>query len=199
MSSVRVLVGTRKGAFILTSDGMRDKWDVSGPHFGGWEIFHFKGSPVDPNRLYVSQTSGWFGQMMQRSNDGGKTFEPVGNKFAYEGTPGTHLWYDGTQHPWEFKRIWHVEPSLSDPDTVYAGAEDRRAFQNDRRRNDMDRTSGSAFREKPSLATRRGRHGSAHHRAGPDQSEAHVHRHFSSRRVPHRRCRRNVGNPSTPD
>lgn len=129
MSSVRVLVGTKKGAFILTSDGKREKWDVSGPHFGGWEMYHLKGSPADPNRIYASQTSGWFGQMMQRSNDGGKTWEPVGNKFAYDGTPGTHLWYDGTQHPWEFKRIWHIEPSLTDPDTVYAGAEDAALFR----------------------------------------------------------------------
>lgn len=128
MSSVRLLVGTRKGAFILTSDGLRTSWDISGPHFAGWEIYHLKGSPVDPNRLYASQTSGWFGQLIQRSNDGGKTWEPVGNKFTYEGTPGTHQWYDGTQHPWEFKRIWHLEPSLTDPDFVYAGAEDAALF-----------------------------------------------------------------------
>ncbi|MFN0073142.1 MAG: WD40/YVTN/BNR-like repeat-containing protein [Chloroflexota bacterium] len=129
MSSVRVLVGTRKGAFILTSDGKREQWDVSGPHFAGWEMYHLKGSPVDPNRLYASQTSGWFGQMMQRSNDGGKTWEPVGNQFTYEGEVGTHLWYDGTPRPWEFKRIWHLEPSLTDPDTVYAGAEDAALFR----------------------------------------------------------------------
>ena len=118
MSRVRVLVGTRKGAFVLTSDGKREKWDVSGPHFGGWEIYHLKGSPVDSNRLYASQSSGWFGQVIQRSNDSGKTWEPVGNKFVYDGVPGTHLWYDGTPHPWEFKRVWHLEPSLTDPDTV---------------------------------------------------------------------------------
>lgn len=129
MSTVRVLAGTRKGAFILTSDGKRKKWDVTGPHFGGWEIYHMKGSPVDPNRIYASQSSGWFGQVIQRSNDGGKTWDAVGNKFAYEGTPGTHLWYDGTPHPWEFKRVWHLEPSLTDPDTVYAGVEDAAFFR----------------------------------------------------------------------
>ena len=129
MSGVRVLVGTRKGAFVLTSDGRRERWDVSGPHFAGWEIYHLKGSPVDPNRLYASQSSGWFGQMIQRSDDGGKTWEPVGNKFAYDGVPGTHQWYDGTQHPWEFKRVWHLEPSLTDPDTVYAGVEDAALFR----------------------------------------------------------------------
>ncbi|HSQ32896.1 MAG TPA: exo-alpha-sialidase [Gemmatimonadaceae bacterium] len=129
MSGVRVLVGTRKGAFILTSDGKRKSWDVSGPHFAGWEIYHVKGSPADPNRLYASQCSGWFGQQVQRSNDGGTSWEPVDNKFTYEGVPGTHLWYDGTPHPWEFKRVWHFEPSLDDPDTVYAGIEDAAIFK----------------------------------------------------------------------
>jgi len=129
MSNVRVLVGTRKGGFILSSDGKRQQWDVSGPHFAGWEIYHMKGSPADLNRLYASQSSGWFGQLTQRSNDGGKTWEPVGNKFVYEGDIGTHQWYDGKPHPWEFKRVWHLEPSLSDPDTVYAGVEDAALFR----------------------------------------------------------------------
>jgi photosystem II stability/assembly factor-like uncharacterized protein len=129
MSSVRVLVGTKKGAFVLTSDGARKRWDVSGPHFAGWEIYHITGSPADPNRLYASQSSGWFGQIVQRSNDAGKTWEPAGKEFVYDGVPGTHQWYDGTQHPWEFKRIWHFEPSLTDPDTVYAGAEDAALFR----------------------------------------------------------------------
>ncbi len=152
MSKVRVLVGTRKGAFLLTADGKREKWNVSGPHFAGWEIYHLKGSPVDPNRIYCSQSSGWFGQIIQRSDDGGKTWhqpgtppgeakEPAGppkavsNKFVYDasaesGKPlTTHQWYDGTQHPWEFKRVWHLEPSLKDPDTVYAGVEDAAIFR----------------------------------------------------------------------
>src|SRR4051812_23920618 len=152
MSSVRVLVGTRKGAFVITSDGKRQKWDVSGPFFAGWEIYHMKGSPVDPNRIYASQNSGWFGQIIQRSDDGGKTWfqpgtkpaEPTttpegmpkgeSNKFTYDtsasGAPlTTHQWYDGTQHPWEFKRVWHLEPSHTDPDLVYAGVEDAALFQ----------------------------------------------------------------------
>jgi len=129
MSRVRVLVGTRKGAFILTADGKRDRWDVAGPHFPGWEIYHLKGSPADPDRIYASQSSGWFGQVMQRSDDGGATWETVGNEFAYDGVPGTHQWYDGTQHPWEFKRVWHLEPSLGDPDLVYAGVEDAALFK----------------------------------------------------------------------
>src|SRR4249920_2941846 len=148
MSGVRVLVGTKKGAFILTADGKRDKWTVDGPHFGGWEMYHLKGSPVDPNRIYASQTSGWFGQIIQRSDDGGKTWHQPGtpageaatpgppksesNKFAYDAAAKpltTHQWYDGTQHPWEFKRVWHLEPSLTDADAVYAGVEDAALFR----------------------------------------------------------------------
>jgi photosystem II stability/assembly factor-like uncharacterized protein len=150
MSNIRVLVGTRKGAFILTSDGKRKDWKVSGPHFAGWEIYHMKGSPVDPNRIYASQTSGWFGQLLQCSNDGGNTWEQPGvtpgeappswppaksNRFLYDVSPETgkplttHQWYDGTQHPWEFKRVWHLEPSLTDPETVYAGVEDAALFR----------------------------------------------------------------------
>jgi len=150
MSRVRVLAGTRKGAFIMEADGTRKKWKVSGPHFAGWEIYHVKGSPADPNRLYASQTSGWFGQVIQRSSDGGKTWEAPGggvtvvpgempkgesNKFVYDISPETgkplttHQWYDGTQHSWEFKRVWHLEPSLADPDTVYAGVEDAAIFR----------------------------------------------------------------------
>ncbi|WP_030439587.1 WD40/YVTN/BNR-like repeat-containing protein [Actinoplanes subtropicus] len=129
MTAVRLLVGTRKGAFTLTADGTRKNWEVSGPHFGGWEIYHVNGSVADPDRLWASQTSGWFGQIMQRSDDGGRSWQPVGNDFTYAGEVGEHLWYDGTPRPWEFKRIWHIEPSRTDPDVVYAGAEDAALYK----------------------------------------------------------------------
>jgi photosystem II stability/assembly factor-like uncharacterized protein len=129
MGKVRVLVGTKKGAFILTSDNKRQGWDVNGPHFGGWEVYHVKASPVNPNRLYAAPSTGWFGQLIQRSDDGGETWNPVSNQFNYDGVQGTHQWYDGTPHPWDFKRVWHLEPSLTDPDTVYAGVEDAALFR----------------------------------------------------------------------
>ena len=129
MSTVRVLVGTRKGAFVLTSDGARKRWRVEGPHFGGWEVFHMKGSPAAPDRIYAAPGGGWFGQVIQRSDDGGKTWNAVGNEFKYAGEVGTHQWYDGTPHPWEFARVWHLEPAPGDPDTVYAGVEDAALFR----------------------------------------------------------------------
>ena len=129
MSKIRILAGTRKGAFILTSDEQRQAWEVSGPHFPGWEIYHIKASPVNPKRIYASQTSGWFGQVIQRSDDGGESWQAVGNQFVYQGETGTHQWYDGTPHPWEFKRVWHLEPDLHDPEVVYAGVEDAALFR----------------------------------------------------------------------
>jgi photosystem II stability/assembly factor-like uncharacterized protein len=129
MSSVRVLVGTRKGAFVLRADGKRESWEIDGPFFGGWEVFHVQGSPAEPDRIWASQTSGWFGQIVQRSDDGGRSWNPVGNEFSYAGVPGTHQWYDGTQHPWEFKRIWCFEPAREDSDLLYAGAEDAALFR----------------------------------------------------------------------
>ena len=165
MSKVRVLVGTKKGAFILSADGKRRNWEVSGPYFAGWEIYHLKGSSVDPNRIYASQSSGWFGQIIQRSDDGGKTWNTPGsspeelkgpggfprgesNKFVYAGDAGTHKWYDGTAHPWEFKRIWHLEPSLTDPNTVYAGAEDAAIFKTT--------DGGKTWKELPGLRRTKG-------------------------------------------
>ena len=193
MSGVRVLVGTRKGAFVLTADGKRDKWEISGPHFGGWEMYHLKGSPANPNRLYASQSSGWFGQVIQRSDDGGKTWEPVGNKFEYDGVPGTHQWYDGTPHPWEFKRVWHLEPSLTDPDTVYAGVEDAALFRTT--------DGGKTWQELPGLREHgsgprwqpgAGGHVPAHHPPRSAQSGADVHRHLRGGRLPHRRRRQDL-------
>ena len=129
MGGVRVLVGTSKGGFVLTSDDGRRAWEVEGPLFGGWEVYHLAGSPADPDRLYASQSNGWFGQVIQRSDDGGATWDAVGNDFAYESEPGTHLHYDGTSRPWELTRVWHLEPSATDPDTVYAGIEDAALFR----------------------------------------------------------------------
>ncbi len=189
MSGVRLLVGTVKGAFVIESDGTRKKWKVNGPHFAGWEVYHMKGSPADPSRIYCSQSSGWFGQVIQRSDDGGKTWEAPGggvtkspqgmpqgesNRFVYDtssetGKPlTTHQFYDGTQHPWEFKRVWHLEPSLTDPDTAYAGIEDAALFRT------VD--GGYSWQEMPGLrghgtgppmAAGRGWHVPAHHRSGP--------------------------------
>ncbi len=143
MSGVRLLVGTRKGAFVFTSDGSRRDWSTEGPHFAGWEIYHLKGSRADPDRIYASQSSPWFGQVVQRSDDGGRSWRAVGNAFSYEGKAGSHQWFDGTPHPWEFARVWHFEPSADDPDAVYAGVQDAAIF--------CSTDGGGSWKELPGL------------------------------------------------
>jgi hypothetical protein len=145
MDAVRVLVGTAKGAFVLTADGGRSAWEVTGPLFGGWEIYHVNGSPADPDRLYASQANDWFGQVIHRSDDGGRTWHPVGNDFAYQGEPGTRLHYDGTSQPFTFQRVWHLAPTADDPDTVYAGAQDAALFRST--------DGGETWSELPGLRT----------------------------------------------
>jgi photosystem II stability/assembly factor-like uncharacterized protein len=147
MAGVRLLVGTHKGAFVLTADGARKNWTVSEPHFGGWDVYHVAGSPADPNRLWAAPSTDWFGQVIQRSDDGGQTWAPIGSEFAYEGETGTHLWYDGTPRPWELKRVWHLEPSQTDPDVVYAGAEDAALFRTG--------DGGKSWQELPALRQHR--------------------------------------------
>ena len=187
MSGVRVLVGTRKGAFILTSDGRREQWEVSGPHFAAGSIYHVKGSPADPDRLFASQSSSWSGQVIQRSDDGGATWEPVGNRFSYNGVPGTHQWYDGTAHPWEFARVWHLEPSLDDPDMVYAGVEDRLVPVDGR----WPAVGGTVVAAPPRLggvlAAWCGWDVPAHPAAGPGRAGPDVRRDLGGGRVPVRR------------
>ena len=176
MSGVRVLVGTRKGAFVLCSDGRREQWDVSGPHFAGWEVYHVKGSPADPDRLFASQCSGWFGQLVQRSDDGGRTWEPVATGSAMTACRDAP-WYDGTPHPWEFARVWHLEPSLGDPDTVYAGVEDAGLFRSaDGGRSWRELPRAALPRFRAVLAAGRGRDVPAHDHRGPGRARAYVRR-----------------------
>ena len=151
MAEVRVLVGTRKGAFVLTADGARKDWRVDGPHFAGLEVYHVAGSPAAPDRVWAAPSTSWFGQQVHRSDDGGRSWTAVGSDFTYAGVPGTHQWYDGTPHPWEFARVWHLEPSATDPDTVLAGVEDAALFRS------VD--GGSTWSELPGLRE----HGSGPH------------------------------------
>ena len=175
MSGVRVLVGTRKGAFVLTSDGKREQWEVSGPHFGGWEIYHVKGSPADPNRLYASQSSGWFGQLIQRSDDGGKTWEPVGNEFEYDGDPGTHQWYDGTPHPWEFTARLAPRAVPHRPRHGLRRRRGRRPVPLGRRRAELAGAARAARHgHGPVLAARRRRDVPAHDPARPGRTRTRI-------------------------
>ena len=153
MTSVRVLVGTQKGGFVLTSDGRRADWKVNGPHFGGWEIYHMvaarRPSPTAFTRR--SRPAGSASSCSGLTTAVDRGGRPVISSVT--GAAGTHQWYDGTPHPWEFARVWHLEPSPTDPDTLFAGAEDRGPVQVDRRCRQLDRALRAAH---PSVPARTG-------------------------------------------
>lgn len=210
MSKVRVLVGTKKGAFICESDGARRNWKIEGPLFAGWEIYHMKGSPVDPDRIFASQTSGWFGQIIQRSDDGGKTWNPPGskpeelvnemgwpqgesNKFVYAGVPGTHRWYDGTAHPWEFKEGLAHRTFAERPERGAGRCRRRRTVQVDGRGRFLDRTGRTPYaHDWRELATRSRRHVPPHDPDRPKERGQAFRRHFRSRRLSQRGRRKHV-------
>ena len=188
MSSVRLLVGTRKGAFILTSDGKREKWDVEGPHFAGWELYHLKGSPVDPNphlRLADQRMVRPARPALQRRRQ-----DLGAGRATSSCTTASPAPTSGTTahaHPWEFKRVWHFEPSLNDPDTVYAGIEDAAIFKTTDGGQNWTELSGlRKHGSGAALAAGCRRHVPAHDHPRPQQSQAHLHRHLRCRRLPHR-------------
>ena len=198
MSGVRVLVGTRKGAFVFTSDGKRKNWEISGPHFAGWEIYHVKGSPADPDRLYASQSSGWFGQMMQRSNDGGKTWEAGRQRVQVRRHAG---------HAPVVRR--HAAPlgvqarlaSRAVADRSRCGLRRRggcRALPLGRRRPHMARAARAARpRVRSALAAGCGRHVPAHDHRRSQESRSDLHRDLGGGRVSNRRRRQRPGGRST--
>ena len=106
------------------------------------------GHPPTPTGCMRRSLAAGLGRSCSAPTMAGQTWETVGNEFAYDGTPGTHQWYDGSQHPWEFKRVWHLEPSPTDPNVVYAGVEDAALFQS--------KDGGKTWRELPGLRAVKG-------------------------------------------
>ena len=194
MSGVRVLVGTRKGAFILTSDGRRKSWDVSGPHFGGWEIYHLKGSPVDPNRIYASQSSGWFGQLIQRSDDGGKTWAAGGQQIRVRRRRPARICGTTARRTRGSSSASGISNRRSPIPTRFTPASKmRRSFApTDGGQNLAGTVRPAHSHDRFHVAARRRRHVPAHDSARSAQSAAHLHRDLGGRRLSQRRRRRNV-------
>jgi len=70
---VTVLVGTTKGAFLLSGGDTREGWSVSGPHCDGWPINHVIGD-ADSGTIWAGGGGDWSGAGVWRSEDGGKTW-----------------------------------------------------------------------------------------------------------------------------
>ena len=73
MPQIVLLVGTRKGCFVLESDADRKDWDVRGPFCDGWPVYNAVHDPVS-GALYAAAASEWHGAGVWRSNDLGETW-----------------------------------------------------------------------------------------------------------------------------
>lgn len=120
-ADVRVLLGTRKGAFILQSDSRRRNWKMKGPFLESSPVFHLAFDRRDCKTIYAAVNSGHFGPTIQRSKNFGKTWENA--KTPPRFAEGSNL---------NVENVWHVEPGPADePDVVYAGVAPAALFRSD--------------------------------------------------------------------
>ena len=82
MPRVIVLAGTRKGCFLLESDGDRLDWSVRGPFCEGWPVYHAI-HDADTDTMYAAAASEWHGAGVWRSADRGESWELSSEGLTY--------------------------------------------------------------------------------------------------------------------
>jgi photosystem II stability/assembly factor-like uncharacterized protein len=116
---VRVLVGTRKGLFTLSSGDDRREWEVAGPSLKGWEVFHAVADRRD-GAIYAATNSPVYGATVHRSGDGGETWNRAEEISLPEDTGLT------------LEKTWHVEPGRQGEDgRLWLGAAPGVLFRTD--------------------------------------------------------------------
>jgi photosystem II stability/assembly factor-like uncharacterized protein len=115
-----ILAGTRKGLFLLRDDDDRRSWTVEGdPVLDGWEIYHAMQDPRDGS-LYAAANHPVYGANVQRSSDGGKTWERSEGLGLPEDSGLT------------LEKTWHIEPGRdSEPGRLWLGAAPGVLFRSD--------------------------------------------------------------------
>jgi hypothetical protein len=137
-SKVMVMVGTRKGGFIFTSDQERKKWSVSEVLFKGWNMMHMNMDPRD-GRVHTSVSHFVYGPTTHYSDDLGQTWTqakvvPAFSRPSVSGRPaGTVEEAFGgqpTDKPEEVIKVWNITPGRADePDVLYAGVQPAALFK----------------------------------------------------------------------
>ena len=112
---VLILLGTKKGAFILESDGERRSWALSGPFCDTWPMNHVSADPVT-GTIYGGGGNEWFGPAVWKSGDLGATWTHSSDGLAYQ----------AGQTP--VKAVWSVVPAGG---SIYAGVEPAGLFRSD--------------------------------------------------------------------
>jgi len=130
---IRILVGTRKGSYIVEGDRKRKSWKVGPAAHVGQEVYHVVADPRHPGDLYACVNSWLYGPVVYGSHNYGKKWAEIGTPLMastktrppkFDGNPDT----PAPVYP--LANIWHVEPGLpSEPDTLYLGADPHLLFR----------------------------------------------------------------------
>ena len=173
-----ILVGTRKGLFVLKGDETRRKWEFEGPHLSGWDVFH---AMKHDGSLYAAANHGVYGATVQRSDDGGKTWERSEALGLPEDTELT------------LEKTWHVEPGTNG-NTLWLGGAPGVLFRSDDRGESWEPVM-SLIQHPTRERWNPGAGGMCTHsiQVRPDRPEYDLHRDLRCRRLPQRRRWRNVG------
>jgi hypothetical protein len=118
---VQVLVGTRKGAFIYTSDAKRERWEVSEPQLTGWGVLHLSADNRDGGRRYYAAANHWaWGPSVAKSSDG-KEWDWRSTGLGFPQDMDTSI-----------GNVWQVEPGHpSEPGVLYAGTQPAGLFRSE--------------------------------------------------------------------
>src|SRR5947208_2367570 len=133
MSNTTLLIGTRKGCFVLESNDSRD-WSVRGPYCENWPVYHAIYEP-DTATFYAAAASGWHGAAIFRSSDLGETWALSSEGIAYD----------------DDRKLSKVSTLAADKDRVLVGVEAPGIFES--------RDGGQTFSLKSTLAGQPGSEG----------------------------------------
>jgi hypothetical protein len=132
-SKVRILVGTRKGTYVVEGDRARKRWKVGPVAHEGKDVFHVVADPRHPGDLYAAVNDNFFGPEIQRSRNYGKSWKEIATpllplhkerKFEMNQTEPQAI------IPRALQRLWHIEPgSAAEPDSLYLGADPHLLFR----------------------------------------------------------------------
>ncbi len=131
-SKIRILVGTRKGSFVVVGDRGRKRWKVVARGQEMNDVYHVVADPRHPGQLYSAANNTFWGPELHKSTNWGKTWKEITTPMS---PPRKDRKSDGPDEPSKavpIKNLWHIEPGhWREPDTVFLGADPHFLFRSD--------------------------------------------------------------------